>query len=62
LVVRRQALGVLGFEVVADWLKHAFVAKFNHVDASVYRAYAERLARDARGGAAASARAEGGRF
>ena len=27
---------MLGFEVVSDWIKHAFVAKFNHVDASAY--------------------------
>lgn len=45
-VVRFQSLSVLGFEVVADWLKHAFVAKFNSVDASAYDAYAERVARD----------------
>ena len=45
-VVRFQSLSVLGFEVVADWLKHAFVAKFNRVDASAYDAYAERVARD----------------
>ena len=45
-VVRFQSLSVLGFEVVADWLKHAFVAKFNRVDASAYDAYAESVARD----------------
>lgn len=45
-VVRFQSLSVLGFEVGADWLKHAFVAKFNRVDASAYDAYAERVARD----------------
>ena len=45
-VVAVQSLVVLVFEVVADWLKHAFVAKFNKLDASVYDAYASRLARD----------------
>ncbi|KAH8069296.1 hypothetical protein JL721_6116 [Aureococcus anophagefferens] len=45
-VVAAQSAVVFGFEVVADWLKHAFVAKFNRLDASVFDAYAARLARD----------------
>ncbi|KAJ1449194.1 eukaryotic membrane protein family-domain-containing protein [Pelagophyceae sp. CCMP2097] len=32
--------------VVADWMKHAFVAKFNKIDAKVYDSYADRLAKD----------------
>jgi hypothetical protein len=30
------SLALLG-EVLADWIKHAFITKFNHIDASVYR-------------------------
>ncbi|KAJ8608933.1 hypothetical protein CTAYLR_005313 [Chrysophaeum taylorii] len=41
-----QAVVVLSFELVADWLKHAFMAKFNKLDAKVYDEYADRLARD----------------
>ena len=44
--VALQAVVVAVFEVVADWLKHAFMAKFNKLDAHVYDAYADRLARD----------------
>jgi len=41
-----QAIIVAGFEIIADWLKHAFMAKFNKLDARIYDAYADRLARD----------------
>eukprot|EP00635_Sarcinochrysidales_sp_CCMP3193_P011562 CAMPEP_0118911800 /NCGR_PEP_ID=MMETSP1166-20130328/13337_1 /TAXON_ID=1104430 /ORGANISM="Chrysoreinhardia sp, Strain CCMP3193" /LENGTH=679 /DNA_ID=CAMNT_0006851307 /DNA_START=57 /DNA_END=2096 /DNA_ORIENTATION=- len=44
--VASQATMVFAFELVADWLKHAFMAKFNKLDAHVYDAYADRLARD----------------
>ena len=44
--VALQAMVVALFELVADWLKHAFMAKFNKLDAHVYDAYADRLARD----------------
>jgi hypothetical protein len=32
--------------MVVDWLKHAFIAKFNHVRASVYGRFTDVLAKD----------------
>lgn len=37
---------VLASEMVVDWLKHAFIAKFNHVRASVYGRFTDVLAKD----------------
>ena len=39
-------LFVIMSEMVVDWLKHAFIAKFNHVRASVYGRFADVLAKD----------------
>ncbi|KAK1920829.1 eukaryotic membrane protein family-domain-containing protein [Papiliotrema laurentii] len=33
-------------EMLVDWLKHAFIAKFNHVRASVYDRFTDVLAKD----------------
>lgn len=33
-------------EMGVDWLKHAFITKFNHIRASVYGRYADVLAKD----------------
>ncbi|GMK54546.1 hypothetical protein CspeluHIS016_0111320 [Cutaneotrichosporon spelunceum] len=39
-------LFVLASEMVVDWMKHAFIAKFNHVRASVYSRFTDVLAKD----------------
>ncbi|RKP05578.1 eukaryotic membrane protein family-domain-containing protein [Thamnocephalis sphaerospora] len=39
-------LVVFGCEMLVDWLKHAFITKFNHIRPSVYERYAEVLSRD----------------
>jgi hypothetical protein len=37
---------VFGCEMLVDWLKHAFITKFNHIRPTVYQRYAEVLSRD----------------
>jgi hypothetical protein len=39
-------LFVIISEMVVDWLKHAFITKFNHVRASVYGRFTDVLAKD----------------
>ncbi|WRT65422.1 uncharacterized protein IL334_002365 [Kwoniella shivajii] len=39
-------LFVIVSEMVVDWLKHAFITKFNHVRASVYERFTDVLAKD----------------
>lgn len=39
-------LTVLLSEMVVDWLKHAFITKFNHIRPSVYERYTDVLCRD----------------
>ncbi|WWC87545.1 uncharacterized protein L201_002435 [Kwoniella dendrophila CBS 6074] len=39
-------LFVIISEMVVDWLKHAFITKFNHVRASVYERFTDVLAKD----------------
>jgi hypothetical protein len=39
-------LFVIMSEMVVDWLKHAFITKFNHVRASVYSRFSDVLAKD----------------
>ncbi|EIN11380.1 DUF747-domain-containing protein [Punctularia strigosozonata HHB-11173 SS5] len=39
-------LTVLGSEMIVDWLKHAFITKFNHIRPSVYERYTDVLCRD----------------
>ncbi|KAG5341035.1 hypothetical protein C0989_012031 [Termitomyces sp. Mn162] len=39
-------LTVMASEMVVDWLKHAFITKFNHIRPSVYERYADVLCRD----------------
>ncbi|KAL7419760.1 hypothetical protein Q5752_005676 [Cryptotrichosporon argae] len=39
-------LFVLVSEMVVDWLKHAFITKFNHVRATVYGRFTDVLAKD----------------
>lgn len=33
-------------ETLVDWLKHAFITKFNHIRPSVYERYTDVLCRD----------------
>ncbi|XP_077287080.1 protein TAPT1 homolog isoform X2 [Arctopsyche grandis] len=37
---------VLGFEVIIDWIKHAFITRFNEIPSGVYREYTVSLAYD----------------
>ena len=37
---------VLLSEIAVDWLKHAFITKFNHIRPSVYERYADVLSQD----------------
>ncbi|QRV96480.1 TAPT1-like protein [Ceratobasidium sp. AG-Ba] len=37
---------VLMSELIVDWLKHAFITKFNHIRPSVYERYTDVLCRD----------------
>jgi hypothetical protein len=37
---------VFGGEVLADWIKHAFITKFNQLQPSLYEEYSTILARD----------------
>ena len=39
-------LFVIVSEMLVDWLKHAFITKFNHVRASVYERFTDVLAKD----------------
>lgn len=39
-------LVVLGSEMLVDWLKHAYISKFNNVKPAVYQKYLDVLAKD----------------
>ena len=39
-------------EMLVDWLKHPFIAKFNHIRPSVYERYTDVLCRDLSSGSA----------
>jgi hypothetical protein len=39
-------------EMLVDWLKHAFITKFNHIRPSVYERYIDVLCRDLSSGSA----------
>lgn len=43
-------------ETLVDWLKHAFITKFNHIRPSVYERYTDVLCRDLSSGTRLSAR------
>ncbi|KAF9244872.1 eukaryotic membrane protein family-domain-containing protein [Melanogaster broomeanus] len=43
---------VLVSEMLVDWLKHAFITKFNHIRPSVYERYTDVLCRDLSSGSA----------
>ena len=39
-------MGMIVCESTADWIKHAFITKFNHIDAAVYADYTRILRKD----------------
>ena len=39
-------LFVLGSEMIVDWIKHAYISKFNNVKPAVYQRYLDVLAKD----------------
>jgi hypothetical protein len=43
---------VLACEMLVDWLKHAFITKFNHIRPSVYERYTDVLCLDLSSGSA----------
>ncbi|KIY53089.1 DUF747-domain-containing protein [Fistulina hepatica ATCC 64428] len=45
-------ISVMASEAVVDWLKHAFITKFNHIRPSVYERYTDVLCRDLSSGSA----------
>ncbi|KAF8585992.1 DUF747-domain-containing protein [Ramaria rubella] len=47
---------VLVSEIMVDWLKHAFITKFNHIRPSVYERYTDVLCRDLASGSAVGRR------
>ncbi|KAF5348675.1 hypothetical protein D9758_006827 [Tetrapyrgos nigripes] len=49
-------LTVMCSEMLVDWLKHAFITKFNHIRPSVYERYTDVLCRDLSNGSAVGRR------
>ncbi|KAH9942279.1 eukaryotic membrane protein family-domain-containing protein [Epithele typhae] len=49
-------LTVMVSETLVDWLKHAFITKFNHIRPSVYERYTDVLCRDLASGSAVGRR------
>jgi len=49
-------LTVIVSEMLVDWLKHAFITKFNHIRPSVYERYTDVLCRDLASGSAVGRR------
>ncbi|KAG6837008.1 hypothetical protein H0H93_016468 [Arthromyces matolae] len=49
-------LTVMASEMVVDWLKHAFITKFNHIRPTIYERYADVLCRDLASGSAVGRR------
>ena len=47
---------VMMSETLVDWLKHAFITKFNHIRPSVYERYTDVLCRDLASGSAVGRR------
>ncbi|KAG6898715.1 hypothetical protein C0993_004900 [Termitomyces sp. T159_Od127] len=45
-IISYPVLTVMASEMVVDWLKHAFITKFNHIRPSVYERYSDVLCRD----------------
>lgn len=49
-------LTVMASETCVDWLKHAFITKFNHIRPSVYERFTDVLCRDLASGSAVGRR------
>lgn len=45
-VILPDAVMVFGAEILVDWVKHAFILKFNEIPADVYHSFSTRLAED----------------
>ncbi|KAF9522652.1 eukaryotic membrane protein family-domain-containing protein [Crepidotus variabilis] len=45
-IITYPVLAVMMSEMLVDWLKHAFITKFNHIRPSVYERYIDVLCRD----------------
>jgi hypothetical protein len=56
LFVEQPVLTVMVSELLVDWLKHAFITKFNHIRPSVYERYTDVLCRDLASGSAVGRR------
>ena len=54
--ILQPVLMVMLSEALVDWLKHAFITKFNHIRPSVYERYKDVLCRDLASGSRLSAR------
>lgn len=52
LILYQPVLTVMASETLVDWLKHAFITKFNHIRPSVYERYTDVLCRDLASGSA----------
>jgi Eukaryotic membrane protein family len=52
----KPVLTVMVSEMLVDWLKHAFITKFNHIRPSVYERYTDVLCRDLASGSAVGRR------
>jgi hypothetical protein len=46
MLLTKPVASVLVSEVGVDWLKHAFITKFNHIRPTVYERYTDILCRD----------------
>ena|SRR5712671_5356467 len=56
LSLLQPVLTVMLLETLVDWLKHAFITKFNHIRPSVYERYKDVLCRDLASGSRLGAR------
>ncbi|KAF9448208.1 DUF747-domain-containing protein [Macrolepiota fuliginosa MF-IS2] len=55
-IISYPVLTVMCSEMLVDWLKHAFITKFNHIRPSVYERYTDVLCRDLASGSAVGRR------
>lgn len=56
LIAVQPVLTVMISEMLVDWLKHAFITKFNHIRPSVYERFTDVLCRDLASGSAVGRR------
>src|SRR5882762_6677675 len=55
-LLSKPVLTVMVSEMLVDWLKHAFITKFNHIRPSVYERFTDVLCRDLASGSAVGRR------